>query len=185
MKKVTAMICFALCAMLHAPCSFAAPVQILLGLSVDVSRIQFKGLSYTPSAVVTNHSTEWVTVIEVRTNEFYGFKPDEVVTNSVQKQVAVSTTTLHLAYWTTSFDYSIPAGTVLLIGGALSTTPSRRVDLPVRMVLTPAQLTAILGSQLYDQTLTAAQLFGTLPVSGSMEAALQAAVQSALAGGAQ
>ena len=177
MKKLISIAFISICSVALAE----TPVQLSLGISVDVSRIQFEGLSYTPASVVTNSLTTWVSAIEVRTNLYYGMQPDEVVTNAVQKQVTSVTVVTNAARWTTSFDYSIPAGTVLLIGDSLSASPVRRADLTVQMDLTSAQMTAILGSTMYAKTLTAAQLFGTLPVSGSMAEALRAAVQSVLA----
>jgi hypothetical protein len=161
-------------------------VELSIGVIVNPERIEFRALEYHPGTVATNTVYEWQTVTDIRTNLYYGMKPDEVVTNTVQQQAAVVTVVNNSATWTAPFEYTIPAGEPMLIAGALDARPQRKAVMDVQLVLSAEQLRAILGDEFYLQTQTAAAMFGPLPVKGPLADALRGAVLATMqAGGAQ
>ena len=176
-----------LLALLIAGAVFAQEkVELSIGVTVAPERIEFKSLQYSPETVVTNRSYEWQTVVDIRTNLYYGMKPDEVVTNTVQQQVPVVTVVTNAARWTAPFEYTIPAGEPMLIAGALDARPQRKAVMDVQLTLSAADLRAVLGDDFYLQTQAAAETFGPLPVSGALREALRGAVLTAMqSGGAQ
>lgn len=181
MKKTIACLYFSA----FAVSAFAqqAPVGIALTLDIDVGRINFGDLTYHEAVAVTNRSYEWVEGVAVVTNLYYGMKPDEVVTNSVRRQVETMAVELRPAHWKTEFSYVIEAGRLLEIGGSLRAKPKRQAELNVELTLTDEQMVAIVGSGLAGQGRLAAQTFGALPVNGSLKTALQGAVFAVLSGG--
>jgi hypothetical protein len=161
-------------------------VELTIGVTVAPERIVFQSLEFHPETVVTNITREWETAVEIRTNLYYGMKPDEVVTNTVQQQVTVAMAVTNAAFWTAPFEYTIPAGEPMLMAGALDARPRRASTMDVRLILTHEQLSAILGPEFAGQTRAAAEAFGPLPVKGSLADALRAAVlQAMLPGGVQ
>jgi hypothetical protein len=161
-------------------------VELTIGVVVNPDRIEFRALEFHSETVVTNITREWETAVDIRTNLYYGMKPDEVVTNTVQQQVTVATAVTNAAFWTAPFEYTIPAGEPMLMAGALDARPQRKAVMDVQLALTAEQLQAILGDEFYMQTLTAAAMFGPLPVKGPLADALRGAVLAAMqTGGAQ
>ena len=180
MKKIMMMVLIALAGLSAS----AQMTELTVALDMDVNRIEFSGLVWTPSNVSTNTAMVWQTAVVVYTNFYYGLQPDEVVTNTVQRQVPVTTIETNAARWNTGFAYTIPVGTPLTVaGGAMRASPSRPANLTVEMFMSEEQMIGLLGPELYAVTLQAAQLFGSVPVSGTLETMLRMAVLQAMSAG--
>jgi len=158
-------------------------VELSLGVVVNADRIEFKSLEYIPSRVVTNVTYDWVDVTDIRTNLYYGMKPDEVVTNDVRKQIEVVSVVTNAAYWVAPFEYEIPAGEQMLIAGSLDARPRRNAIMDVRLVLSHEQLVAILGKTMADSTRAASETYGPLQVRGAIAGALRGAVIQVMVSG--
>jgi len=180
MKKIMMMTLIALIGLSAS----AQMTELTVALDMDVNRLEFSGMVWTPTNVSTNTAMVWQTAVVVYTNLYYGLKPDEVVTNTVNRQVPVTTTETNAARWSTSFAYTIPAGTPLMVaGGAMRASPSRPANLTVEMFMTEEQLIGLIGPELYAATLQSAQLFGSVPVRGTLETMLRAAVLQVMSAG--
>jgi hypothetical protein len=111
MKKVIALICIALCAMLSAPCvSAQALIFSNQTITVDPQNLAVESVEFRPLEVVTNTVFQWLDADAVYTNFYYGWKPDEIVTNTVSRQVSVNVISTNAATWTCNVIFSLPAG---------------------------------------------------------------------------
>ena len=145
-----------------------------VNLPTDTSALEFSPLVFQSESVVTNISYVWENAEVSRTNGM--FEGNEVVTYTVRQQVPVETVSTNAEVWTTSFQKIIPANVSLRVDDRLDASFRRQTVADIRMSLSPAELQAVLGDDLYALTLQSAQAFGSVPVSGGLEAALRTVV---------
>lgn len=109
MKKVTALICLALCAMLSAPCANAqALVFHNQTITVDPQNLAVESVEFQPLEIITNSVASWRTVELVTTNGY--FEGERVVTNTASEQIVTQIVSTNAATWTCNVIFSLPPG---------------------------------------------------------------------------
>ena len=160
----------------------ADDVPLSLTVDADVNRIEFSSLVFVPEQTATETVRTWEPVETAFTNNFYGMKPTEVITVMVLKQSSATQTVTVPAHWEVSFAYTIPASQSFSVGAGLSATARKMISLDVTLSLTPSELEAVTGKELYASAVASAGVFGSVPVTGALSDALKTKVMTGLIG---
>lgn len=161
---------------LMAGLSVSGAVNFGVEINVDVAGIKFEPMTFKAESVTTNTAWHWEEITEVVTNDYAGLQPSEVVTNTVNHQVSDVQVVTNAAQWIIPFDYTVHAGEELKVNDSMSGSPKRDAVIHMNLPIPDAQMLMLCGEELHTQLITAANLFGTVPVYGAIDEVIRQAV---------